>query len=100
MWVEGSSDGIRLRLRVAPGVRRPGLGGLVDSGTRLAVRVSARPTEGKANKAVEDLLAKALRVPKGRIRIVRGHRSRDKTLRIDGDPVALAAAASLLPEIG
>ena len=100
MWIERSSGGIRLRLRVTPGARRPGLGGLVESGARLAVRVSARPMEGEANRAVEALLAKALGVPKGRVRVLRGHRSRDKTVWIEGDPVALAAAASLLPEIG
>ncbi len=100
MWVERLNHGIRLRLRVTPGARRPGLGGLVESGARLAVRVSARPTEGRANKAVEDLLAKALGVPKGRVRVVRGQRSRDKTVWIEGDPSTLAGAASLLPEIG
>ena len=100
MWVERLNDGIRLRLRVTPGARRSGLGGLVESGTRLAVRVSARPMDGQANRAVEALLAKALGLPKGRVRIVRGQRNRDKTVRIEGDPSTLAAAASLLPEIG
>ena len=64
MWVEPMKDGIRLRLRVSPGSRRSGFGGLVDSGARLAVRVSAPPVEGEANKAVEALLAKALGIPK------------------------------------
>ncbi len=100
MWVEGSNDGIRLRVRAAPGARRPGLGGLVESGSRLSVRVAARPIEGQANRAVEAMLAAALEVPKGRVRIVRGHRSRDKTVRIEGDPATLSEAASLLPEIG
>jgi len=55
---------------------------------------------GKANKAVEALLAKALGIPKNRVAIVRGLRSRKKTARVEGDPEALAAAASRLPEMG
>ena len=100
MWVEPMKDGVRLRLRVSPGSRRSGFGGLVDSGARLAVRFSPSPVEGKANKAVEALLAKALGIPKNRVVIVRGLRSREKMARVEGDPEALAAAASQLPEMG
>ena len=93
-------DGIRLRLRVSPGSRHSGFGGLVDSGARPAIRVSAPPVGGEANKAVEVLLAKALGIPKNRVAIVRGLRSREKTARVEGDLEALAAAASRLPEMG
>ncbi len=85
---------------MSPGSCRSGFRSLVDSGVRLAVRVSARPAEGEANKAVEALLAKAFGVPKGRVAIVRGERGREKTVRVEGDPEALAAAASQLPEMG
>jgi len=100
MWVEPMKDGIRLRLRVSPGSRRPGFGGLVDSGARLAVRVSARPVEGETNKAVEALIARALGIPKSRVAIVRGLRGREKTARVEGGPEALVAVASQLPELG
>lgn len=100
MWLDLLKGGIRLRLRVSPGSHRSGFGALVDSGARLAVRVSARPVEGEANKAVEALIAKALGIPKGRVAIVRGQRGREKTAWVEGDPEALAAAASQLPEMG
>ena len=100
LWVDVLKGGIRLRLRVTSGSRRSGFGDLADSGFRLAVRVSARPVEGEANKAVEALLAKALGIPKGRVAIVRGQRGRDKTAWVEGDPEALAVAASQLPEMG
>ena len=50
----------------------------------LRVRVSAPPVEGKANEALERLLAKALGVPKIAVGVVSGTRSRDKTVVIDG----------------
>jgi uncharacterized protein len=40
--------------------------------------------EGKANEALTRLLAKRLRVARGRVTIVRGERSRDKAVRIEG----------------
>ena len=53
-------------------------------GGRLRVRVTAPPEGGKANEAVVALLAKNLGVPKGSVAIVRGHRSRDKVVDVDG----------------
>ena len=56
----------------------------VKPGVKIIVRVTAAPEGGKANYAVVALLAKRLRVPKCSIRIVRGHRSRDKRIRVVG----------------
>ena len=52
-------------------------------GERITVRVTAAPESGKANNAVIALLAKRLGVPKRSVQIVRGHKSRDKRIRID-----------------
>ena len=53
-------------------------------GERITVRVTAVPESGKANDAVVALLAKRLGVPKRSLQIVRGHKSRDKRIRIEG----------------
>ncbi len=53
-------------------------------GVKIVVRVTAAPEGGKANEAVVALLAKQLRVPKRSIQIVRGHRSRDKRIHVEG----------------
>ena len=53
-------------------------------GERITVRVTAVPESGKANDAVVALLAKRLGVPKRSVQIVRGHKSRDKRIRIEG----------------
>ena len=51
---------------------------------KIIVRVTAAPESGKANDAVVSLLAKRLGVPKRSVQIVRGHKSRDKRIRIEG----------------
>jgi uncharacterized protein (TIGR00251 family) len=58
------------------------------------VKVTSPPVNGKANKALIDLLAKRLGVPKGNIEIVSGKSSRDKSVRIHG--LSLEAVALLL----
>ena len=72
----------RLKLRVAPGARRPGIAG--RHGDAWKVRVAAPPEDGRANEAVLDLLAGALHVPRARVRLVSGHASRDKIVVLDG----------------
>ena len=52
-------------------------------GERIMVRVTAAPEGGKANGAVVALLAKRLGVGKRSVQIVRGHKSRDKRIRIE-----------------
>jgi len=71
---------MRLRIRVQPNSRQPGIEELPD-GT-LKVRVSAPPQEGKANIAVIEALAKHLGVAKTRIRILHGQSGRDKLVEV------------------
>jgi uncharacterized protein (TIGR00251 family) len=48
----------------------------------IKVRVTAAPVEGKANEVLLRFLAKQLGVPLSSIEIVRGHRSREKIIRV------------------
>jgi uncharacterized protein len=48
----------------------------------IKVRVTAPPVEGKANEALLRFLAKEFGVPSSCIEIIKGHHSREKTLRI------------------
>jgi uncharacterized protein YggU (UPF0235/DUF167 family) len=50
----------------------------------LVVRVTAPPVDGRANDALCTLIAKRLGIPPSRVRLARGHTSRDKFLRIEG----------------
>ncbi len=72
---------MELDIRVQP---KAGRNSVEVDGDRVVVRVTAAPDGGKANDAVVALLAKRLKVAKGRVRIVRGHKGRDKRLRIEG----------------
>ena len=48
----------------------------------LSVSVTAAPIEGAANAAVLEVLAEALRLPKSRLSLAQGHKSRQKVVRI------------------
>src|ERR1051325_9653356 len=61
---------VRLALKVVPGSSKNAIAGWL--GDTLKVRVSAAPERGKANDAVEALIADALRLPADRVRIVAG----------------------------
>jgi uncharacterized protein YggU (UPF0235/DUF167 family) len=72
----------RLRLRVQPGARRPGLELAPSRGLKL--RVAAPAVEGAANAAVIEALAKdLLRLPRSSVRLHSGAHSRDKVIEID-----------------
>jgi len=72
----------RLRLRVVPGARRSEIVG--RHGEAWKVRVNAPPERGAANDAVLELLADALGVSAGDVRLVSGHGSRDKMVELTG----------------
>ena len=72
----------RLPVKVVPGSSRNHIAGWLEAS--LKVRVRAPPERGKANAAVEKLVACALDLPSGRVRVVSGMTSTRKTLEIAG----------------
>lgn len=89
------TDGVDLFVRLTPKAARDAFDGVetaADGRTYLKARVRAVPEKGEANRALERLVAKALGVSAGSVRVVAGGTSRLKTLRILGDPQALASA--------
>jgi uncharacterized protein (TIGR00251 family) len=80
----------RITIRVQPRARRDELLAIRDG--VLVVRVVAPALEGRANDAVRRLLAKQLDLSPSRLTIVRGERSREKVMAVDGiDQPALDA---------
>lgn len=63
--------------------------------TVLKARVRAIPDKGKANSALEKLIAKWLRVPASSVRLASGSKSRLKTLEIHGDPSVLLSLVEI-----
>jgi uncharacterized protein YggU (UPF0235/DUF167 family) len=87
-----STQGISVALRVTPRGGRDDIDGietLADGRAVLKVRVRAIADGGEANRAVTDLIAKALHVPKAKVRILSGMTSRLKQIAVDGDPAKL-----------
>jgi uncharacterized protein YggU (UPF0235/DUF167 family) len=72
--------------------RIEGIATLADGRVILRARVRAVPEKGKANTALEVLLAKALGVPKSAVSVIAGGTSRLKSVRVDGSPDFLTAA--------
>ena len=62
---------------------------LANGRSVVKVRVRAVAEGGEANRAVADLLAKALGVPKAKVKILSGVTSRLKQVAVDGDPKIL-----------
>ncbi len=71
-----------------PKSRRPGLGGTAPDGA-LRVAVSDPPEDGRANRAVREMVAEALHIPPSAVQLAHGATSRSKTLHIAGDPARL-----------
>ena len=58
----------------------------------LKARVRAAPEDGKANAALEAMLAKAFGVAKGKVKVARGATARLKAVEIEGVSEAEIAA--------
>lgn len=86
--------GLLVAIRVRPGASANRIEGIVvadDGGGRIAVRVTAAPDKGKANKAVVRLLAKAWKMAPGSISVIAGANQRNKTLLLAGESDVLQA---------
>lgn len=70
----------RLSVRVIPNARR----NEHRPGEPITIRLSASPVEGKANAALIAYLADILHIRQSALTIERGHRNRDKVIRISG----------------
>jgi uncharacterized protein (TIGR00251 family) len=94
-----STQGVSVALRVTPRGGRDeidGLETLANGRTVLKARVRAIAEGGAANRAVIELLANALGVPKSHVRVLSGTTSRLKQIAVDGDPAKLGDALRML----
>lgn len=80
--IEGSDNGVSLRIKVVPGASRSRVVGML--GDRLKLTVSAAPEAGKANIAVCKLLADVLGVPARDVTVTAGHTQPTKTITVIG----------------
>ena len=88
-------------MRLQPRAARDEIVGERDGA--LVVRLTAPPVEGRANAALCRLLARRLGVAPSRVAVVRGAKSRDKVVGVEGlsgDEVARGLGLGTARELG
>lgn len=85
------ADGVVLAVRLTPKASRDQVKGIEPGpeGARLAVAVRAIPDKGEANAALLEVLADWMRLPKSRLSLAGGGKSRLKAVKIDGQAQGL-----------
>lgn len=77
-----SKNGVLVPVRVKPRARSNSIEGVRDGAILLCV--TAAPSDGEANHAVIKTLAKELNLARSSLELVRGHKSREKTVAVIG----------------
>jgi uncharacterized protein (TIGR00251 family) len=79
-WLREEGGRLLIEVKAQPGASKTEIAGLKDG--RLKVRLAAAAEDGKANAELCRCLAAALRCAKGEVRLLRGERSRLKTVSL------------------
>lgn len=80
--VEERAGYVLLHIRVQPKASRNAL--ILEPDGRIRAAITAPPVEGAANKALCEMLAKTLGLPKRAVSLAAGDKGREKTIRIEG----------------
>ena len=80
-----TKDSIHIDLKVSPGASKNEITGIRDN--RLCIRIAAPPEEGKANACLCGLLAKTLGCAKRDVVLIKGEKSRLKTVAVPAEYV-------------
>ena len=90
-------DGLRIAIRLSPRARSDrllGLAAAAEGGRVVKASVAAPARDGRANEALLQLLARAWRLPRSYLSIVAGAASKNKSVRVAGDPDQLIVKLS------
>ena len=71
-----------LRVHVVPNAKTDSVVG--EHGGAIKIKLRAPAVEGQANAALLRFLAEQMKLPRHAIVLQRGHKSRDKLIRVDG----------------
>lgn len=92
-WAAICPDGILVRVKAVPGSSRNRVQGAL--GDHLKVQVSAPPEAGKANAAIEALLAELFGVPRSTVSLESGASNPRKSFKVRGVTDSVFARAEL-----
>lgn len=75
---------MRIEVKIQPNSKHESIEQI--SPNQLKVKTRARPIEGKANERLIELLAEYFKVPRSKIRILHGLKSKLKLIEVDLEP--------------
>jgi uncharacterized protein len=81
-YLHPQTDGTQLSVKLQPRASA----NLIDRplGAELRIKVTAPPVDAAANEALVELLADHLDCARGRVELIRGHKSRHKVVKLHG----------------
>jgi len=82
IYIKETQNGVIFRIHVVPKSSKSEISGVQDDALKL--KITSPPVEGKANEACIKFLSNILGVRKAKVKIVSGHKSRKKTIAIEG----------------
>jgi uncharacterized protein len=81
-FLRAQADGTLLMVKLQP--RAPANEICAPLGNELKIKVTAPPVDAAANEALVQLLADELDCARGRVELIRGHKSRHKAVKLHG----------------
>ena len=96
-----AGNGLRVAIRLLPRAKADRLVAIdvaAEGGRVLRAAVTAPAEAGRANEALLQLLARGWHIPLRNLSIIKGFTSRNKAVRVAGDPLQLIE--QIAPEIG
>ncbi|SNZ08426.1 hypothetical protein SAMN06265182_1277 [Persephonella hydrogeniphila] len=72
---------MRIKVKVKPNAKKEEIKKIEED--YYEVKVTVVPEKGKANKKVIEVLSRHLKVPKSKIKLIRGETSREKVFEIE-----------------
>ena len=82
VYMKETARGVIIHIRVVPRSAKCEIVGIQDDALKL--KITAPPVEGQANAECIRFLSDILKVRKNQVTIVRGHKSKNKTVAIEG----------------
>ena len=81
-FLRETAGGTLLSVKLQPRASKNEIG--TTLGDELRIKVTAPPVDAAANEALVELLAEKLDCARGRVELVRGHKSRHKVIKLHG----------------
>jgi uncharacterized protein len=81
--VKPTDRGLMIFLHVQPGASKAAIVGILDD--RIKVSVTKKALDGAANEAVLELLADSFNLKKASVSLLKGDKSRQKTVLLEGN---------------